>query len=150
MPRTFRAGSRNVVADPVFESGWLQTVVAAFGARQRAIRHRARSFAITRGEDTESERLDIDLETIAARPTKLRLSLWADGVAWIGVSRTRPGASGLRFAFHARCEAAEPEALCALFERSLDAIRAIEVAGDARDALLAVWARWAPEIDDRI
>ncbi len=137
-------------ADPAFESARLQSVVAALVARRRAIRYRARSFAIKRGEDTESERLDVDLETIAARPTKLRLSLWPDGLAWLGVSRTRPRASGIRFAFHAHCGAIAPEVLCALFERSIDAAPDIDAGDAGREALLAIWAEWAPEIDGSI
>jgi hypothetical protein len=142
-----RIRSRDAASDPVFASAWLQAVAAAFVARRRAIRYRARSFAVTRGEDTESERLDVDLETIAARPTKLRMCVWSDGLAWIGASRTRPGASGIRFAFHARCEATDPQGLCALFERSIDIAPGIDAGDAGREALLAVWAEWAPEID---
>lgn len=142
-----RIRSRDAAADPVFASAWLQAVAAAFVARRRAIRYRARSFAVTRAEDTASERLDVDLETIAARPTKLRLSLWSDGLAWVGVSRTRPGACGIRFAFHARCEATDPRVLCALFERSIDIAPGIDGDDAGREAFLALWAECAPEID---
>lgn len=145
--KTSRVRPREAAADPVFESARLQSVVAAFVARRRAIRYRARSFAITRGEDAESERLDVDLATIAAQPTRLRLSLWSDGLAWVCVSRTRPGASGIRFAFHARCEATDPRELCALFERSIDIAPGIDGDDAGREAFLALWAGWAPEID---
>jgi hypothetical protein len=145
--KTSRVRPREAAADPVFASARLQSVVAAFVARRRAIRYRARSFAITRGEDAESERLDVDLATIAAQPTRLRLSLWSDGPAWFGVSRIRPRASAVRFAFHAYCEATEPQALCALFERSIDAAPDIDAGDAGREALLAIWAGCAPEID---
>lgn len=142
-----RTRSRDAAADPVFASAWLQAVAAAFVARRRAIRYRARSFAVTRGEDMASERLDVDLETIAVRPTKLRLSLWSDGLAWVGVSRTRPGACGIRFAFHARCEATDSRVLCAVFERSIDIAPGADGDDAGREAFLALWAEWAPEID---
>ncbi len=145
--KTSRIRFRDAAADPVFASVWLQAIAAAFFARRRAIRYRARSFAITRGEDAASERLDVDLETIAARPTNVRLSLWSDGLAWVGVSRTRPGASGIRFAFHARCEATDPRVLCAVFERSIDIAPGVDGDDAGREAFLALWAEWAPEID---
>jgi hypothetical protein len=128
---------------PYFQSTRLDAIAAALGRRAKAIKAHSRKFASTRELTGEGERLDLEMETNEAHPTRLRLSVWEDGAVWLSVHQSdtwRRG--GWAFQLTGRGDASQVEstALVAMVEET----RAI-VYGDARaldvaERIDAIWA----------
>jgi hypothetical protein len=79
----------NLVKDalqPQFESAFLNEIAAAFEARSKAIRYRG-ELVLSREMEESGERLNVDFDGL--RGFRTRLSIWTDGVFWLG--NTKPG-----------------------------------------------------------
>jgi hypothetical protein len=78
-------------APPHFESVRLQEIASAMERRGKAIRYHGRLECSREMEDT-GERLNIDFA--ATLHFRVRLSIWADGVFWLGITEPGPRRTG--------------------------------------------------------
>lgn len=71
---------------PLFNAPILDAIAVALGRRLKAIRSRSADARCSReAEDIVDERLDIDVDLRRSRGAKVRLSVWPDGVMWLGL-----------------------------------------------------------------
>lgn len=139
------AKRNSVAADwPTFDAPLLQGVAAAFTRRHKAIAYQA-CLSCTR-EFSESasgtvERLNLDL-----RGGGVRLSVWGDGLMWLGVCVRGPGRNaGWAFQddFHGDMGDISAEALVSMVETTLSLRFGSDQARE-RQQLREVWAHVAP------
>jgi hypothetical protein len=132
---------------PTFDAPLIQDVVAAFLRRRKAIAYQVRACATSLScsrEFSESpmsatERLNLD-----AGP--LRLSVWADGAAWVSVCVRGAGHNaGWKFkdSFHGSTLDVSAEAVVGMAEATLS-LRFGTEAHLNREHLRTVWARMCP------
>jgi hypothetical protein len=132
---------------PAFDTPLLQDVAAAFTRRRKAIAYQA-GLSCTR-ELSESasgtvERLNLDLCA-----GSVRLSVWADGLMWLGVSVRRCGRhAGWLFqdGFHGDVQDVSAETLVSMVEATLS----VRFGGDRaseRQQLREIWSRVRPQVN---
>lgn len=80
-----------MLATPTFDSLLLGRILEAVEGRGKAIRYHG-TLECTRQVEQTSERLNIDVVTIDR--VHLRLSIWPDGVFWLGVFKPGPRRDG--------------------------------------------------------
>ena len=136
---------------PSFESPLLQAVSEAFRGRRKALRHRTKSFAVSR-ELEESpaeppERLNADAETYEARPTQVRLSIWPDGALWFRACQPAKQGWAFLFAFHGQLRAPLTRDVLSWFEQSLSLVYGGSRPLDCEEQLLSVWHAVTPAVD---
>src|SRR4051812_9061809 len=78
-----------MIATPVFDSALLSSILEAVERRGKAIRYHS-SLECSREVDRDIERLNIDIKGDSG----VRLSVWADGVLWLGITKPHAGRSG--------------------------------------------------------
>jgi hypothetical protein len=127
---------------PTFDAPLLRDVAAAFRLRRKAIAYRV---SVTcQQEFSESavgavERLNLDAGN-------LRLSVWADGVLWLGFCVRRHGRGGgwaFKDTFHGDVQDVSAEALVRMVEATLGLPLGSDPDSERR-TLRAVWARVHP------
>jgi hypothetical protein len=131
---------------PAFDAPLLQGVAAAFALRRKAIAYHT-GLSCTR-EFSESaagavERLNFDL-----RRGGVRLSVWADGLMWLGVcvrARGRSAGWAFRDSFHGTICDISAEALVRMLEATLALRLGSDPAGE-RQQLREVWACVRPQV----
>jgi hypothetical protein len=129
---------------PRFEAPLLQEIAAAFSRRRKAIAYSA-GLSCTR-EFSESasgvvERLNLDL-----RAGDLRVSVWADGLMWLGIAIPKLGRNaGWAFqdSFHGDTRDISPATLVAMVEATLLQQLGSDQIGE-RQRLRDLWMRVAP------
>ena len=137
---------RGIVA--IFEDPLLNECATAFERRGKAIRYQTKALAIERAVEADgAERLNVDASTVEARPTQVRLVLWAEGGLWFQAARPGPSARGgwdFLFSFNGTLGDVDPDELVATFESSLGEVHASSGVSDAAARLLALWSRVQP------
>jgi hypothetical protein len=136
----------SVAADwPAFDTPLLVGVAIAFTRRRKAMAYHA-DISCTRefGESSSgaAERLNIEL-----RRGQVRLSVWADGSMWLGVSvRGRGRNAGWAFQdrFHANIADVSVEALVSMLEATLSLQFGRDPASE-RQQLRGLWACVRPQ-----
>lgn len=81
------------LAPPLFESSLLRDIASAIERRGKAIRYHGRLECSCAIEES-GERLNIDFASILH--DQVRLSVWADGVFWLGITARGPRRRGVR------------------------------------------------------
>jgi len=104
---------------PAFLSERLNEIVAAFGRRSKAIKHRICKLEITREDDDGDERLNVDCRGLESPPVQTRVSIWPDG--GIYCRKCQGSKKGWRFNIELHGDAADvaPGEIVKLFEGSL-------------------------------
>lgn len=74
-----------------FESAFLTEIVTAFEQRGKAIRYHG-ELKLSRDLEESGERLNVDHEGLDR--CRVRLSIWADGVFWMGMTQPGPRREG--------------------------------------------------------
>ena len=117
-----------------FDADTLNGLAAAFRARSKAITYHAAEWTVTRDDETQLERLNIDAD---GHHGKLRLSVWTDGVLWFRLCRGR-AKNGWEFmlSFHGD-------------RKDLDAATIVEQFIDSMtsDEILAIWHNVSPVVE---
>ena len=78
-------------APPLFESALLHVIASAIERRGKTIRYHGR-LECSRAVEDSGERLNVDFAGIL--PFRVRLSIWADGVFWLGITSPGPRRKG--------------------------------------------------------
>jgi len=130
----------------------LSSIAIAMGRRRKAIGHKSKGITMEREADSDGyERLNIKVRTTSARPARLTLSVWSDGLMWFSGAQSGPSRrGGWRFmlTFHGDVGSLTPEEVANTFEASLGCVYGDEVDPDQATArLLAVWKHAGPEIE---
>jgi len=81
----------NAFAPPLFESALLHDIASAIERRGKAIRYHGR-LECSRDIEESCERLNVDFAAILH--FHVRLSIWADGVFWLGITAPGPRRTG--------------------------------------------------------
>jgi hypothetical protein len=131
-----------------FQNQLLSACATAFERRSKALRYHTKRFALERAVGADGdERLNVDVSTLEARPTQVRLSLWPDGAIWFQAAQPGVRAQGgwdFLFSFDGTLGDLPPDELVSMFESSLHETYGQTRAGDAATRLLALWSRVQP------
>jgi hypothetical protein len=90
--------------------------------------------------------LNVDVSSIADRPTQVRLSLWPDGALWFRAAQPGTRAHGgwdFLLSFDGTLGDLPPDELVSIFESSLHELGG-HVHASAAPRLLALWSRVQP------
>jgi hypothetical protein len=108
-----------VLAKPLFDSPHLHEIASAIEGRGKAIRHHGKLQCSRFVEDT-GERLNIDFTGI--NRFRIRLSIWSDGVFWLGITSPGPKRTGgwaHRNELHSKITNLEAHDILARFEQTI-------------------------------
>lgn len=123
-------------AFPQFDANTLVTLTDAFRTRSKAITYHAPNWTISRDDETDSERFNVDAD---GHHGKLRLSIWSDGVMWMRLCRGR-AKNGWDFmlSFHGDRNDLDAQTIVEQFIASMTS---------HSDTLLSTWGNVAPVIE---
>jgi hypothetical protein len=125
-----------------FDSSFLRNIASAFASRAKALKYQSSRFVVTRAHSDGNETLNLELDTLEDRPTRLRLIIWADSAMWLAVHQPGPSAQGgWDFSFETNGYIATTSAkeLVPLVERTRAIVFGPTRATDAKDAAAAIW-----------
>jgi len=128
---------------PSFSSTLLDAIAVAVGRRAKALKSHSSKFACTREASGDGERLNVDLETLEDRPTHIRLSVWEDGAAWLGVHQRdtwRRGGWAFQYTGQGDVAHLEPPGIVAMLEETRGIVYGGTRLSDAAERLDALWA----------
>lgn len=126
---------------PNFDGARLDAIATAFGRRAKALKYHSQKFLCTREVTSVTERFNVDLETLEDRPTQIRLSVWDDGVMWLGAYRAKPRREGgwqIEFRGHGDLARIDPTKVVAAFEETYQQLRGSPA--DAVNRLRRIWS----------
>jgi hypothetical protein len=105
---------------PSFESALLRDIASAIERRGKAIRYHG-ELKCSRAVEDSIERLNVDFTAISG--FRLRLSVWPDGVLWLGI--TEPGSKRIggwkyRDEFHCQLQGLAAQGIVERFEQTIN------------------------------
>ncbi len=106
-------------APSTFESELLREIASAVERRGKAIRYHGR-LKYSRFFENSIERINLDFAGILG--FRVRLSIWSDGVLWLGITKPGPrriGGWAYRDEFHSHVDSLDTNAFVERFEQTI-------------------------------
>ena len=102
-----------------FESALLREIASAVERRGKAIRYHG-DLECSRAVEDSIERLNVDFAAILG--FRVRLSIWSDGVLWLGITKPGPKSTGgwaYRDEFHSHLDSLDAHGVVERFEQTI-------------------------------
>ena len=113
----------NTLVTSPFESALLRQIADGFERRGKAIRYHG-ELECSRAVEDSIERLNVDFTAIVG--CRVRLSVWSDGVLWLGITEPGPRRTGgwaYRNEFHSHLDSLDACSVVERFEQTIHSPR---------------------------
>lgn len=127
---------------PAFDSQLLDSIAAAIARRAKSLKYGTASFACSRDAESAGEVLRLEIDSLEARRTQLRVMIWQDGHLWLGIHRPNPRReAGWEIALERSGSVREldPLEIAKMIERTLSAVHGGSGGPDAADQVEGIW-----------
>lgn len=105
---------------------YFRNIENAFERRSKSIKHRTKSFSVTREKSAVSEEFDQNLVVVArlliARSTHVRMHVWSDGAMWLGIHQGSKSGWLINIQITGYLTRIRPSEIVRAYESSLDLV----------------------------